>query len=103
MLFLRQLRQQFPDIMDKTHVQHPVRFIQYKVLDMLKVDMALVYKIEQPARRSYKDVHTFPQSLYLRMLRYPTEDNGMPHAGKFTISGKTIVDLDSQLTRRCKY
>ena len=36
--------------MDEAHIEHAIRFIEYKNLDRIQADEALLDQIEQPAR-----------------------------------------------------
>ncbi len=57
----RQQRDDFPDIADKAHVEHAVRFVQHQHLDARQVDGALRDVIQQPSGGGNDDVDASPQ------------------------------------------
>src|SRR6185437_16335705 len=64
MFFLWQPCQDLADIIDETHIQHPVRLVQYEVLDLTEVQQTLIAEIEQPARRGDEDIRSALQTLH---------------------------------------
>ncbi len=98
----RQFRQDLPDIMDKTHVQHPIGFIEHEIANILEVEQFLLRKIEQATRSGDEDVYPLPQGLDLSVLRNAAKDNGVAEPGMTPISRKTFIYLDGQLTGRSK-
>src|SRR5207244_5276991 len=60
-------REDAPDIVDETHVEHPVALIQHQDLHLAQVDRLLLHMVKQPARRSDQDVHAAAQRIDLRL------------------------------------
>src|SRR6185312_7987321 len=96
MLFRRELRQYLPDIVDKTHVEHPVGLVQYKVPDLAEVDISLVDEVEQPSGCRDQYTHVVPQRLHLGVLRHSPEYHRVPDAAESAIGCKTFIYLDGQ-------
>src|SRR5688572_31354664 len=86
--------------MYETHIQHPVRLIEYEQLDMLKVNILLVHQVKQATWRGNEDVDSGAQLVSLCTLWHTAENNCMTQPQQFAVSGKALSDLDSEFTRR---
>ena len=98
--FLRQFGNDLLYIVYESHVQHPVRLVQYEERYVLYIDVPLVHQVQQTAGRSHQDVDAFAERMYLGVLRHTAEDHQVFHTGISAISGKAIPDLDGQLAGR---
>ena len=87
-------------IVDEAHVEHAVRFIENEVGDAAELDMALLQKIEQPARRRHHDVDAARQRGDLGTLRDATEDDRLAEAETGAVGAEIVVDLNRELARR---
>src|SRR5690606_964610 len=51
-------------IMDKTHVEHPVSFVEHENLDSFEIDSPLVHQVKQATGRGDKNIHATAQGLH---------------------------------------
>ena len=51
-----------PHVRQKTHVQHPVGFVQHQVLDVVEPAIAPLNVVKQPARRGDEHIHSLDRS-----------------------------------------
>src|SRR6185437_15902575 len=100
MFLCRKLREDLADIVDKTHVQHAVRFIEDKILDVPEIEQLLITKVEETAGSGYQDIRSALDPVYLRLLRYAAKDHEVFRTGVAAISGETFIDLDGQFPGR---
>src|SRR6185437_875912 len=100
MLLCRKLREDLADIVDKTHVQHAVRFVEDKILDVPEIEQLLIAQVEETAGSGYQDVRSALESLYLWLLRYSAKDHEVFCTGIAAISGEAFIDLDGQFPGR---
>jgi len=56
------------DVGREAHVEHAVRFIEHKNFDLVEFHVALLGKVEQPARRGDGDVHALGERINLGAL-----------------------------------
>ena len=107
MFLLGKFRQDLADVVNETHVQHTVRFIQYKVLDLVEANEPLLHEVQQTTGCGDQDVDAFSQCLFLRNLRNAAKDHRMTQSEVLTIRFKAFTDLQSQFTRwrehQCMY
>ena len=103
MSFGGQFGEDFADVVDEAHVQHPVCFVQNEVFDIPEADIFLVDEVEQPAGGCYEYVGTALESVYLWLLGYAAEDDQVFHTGVSAVCGKGVGDLNGELTGRGKY
>ena len=89
--------------MNKSHIQHTVGLIQYKIIEIFQADKSLVDQIKQTSGGCDQYIYATFERIGLRLLSYTTEYNGMPHTGIFTVCRKTFSDLDSQFAGWCQY
>ncbi len=52
----RQQPQDFLDVADEAHVEHPIRFIQHQDLDAIQADRPLLHQVHQAARRGHQHI-----------------------------------------------
>ena len=64
-------------IMNKTHIQHPVCFIQYKNLNIPQRDESLVHQVKQPTGSGYQNIHSVLEGCGLLKLVYSAKDYGL--------------------------
>jgi len=95
-LLLREPGQDLANVVDKAHVQHPVCFIENKILDAVEAKQFLIAKIEKTAGCSDENVHAALQGLYLRVLWYTAEYDRMLDIRVAAVGGKAFVYLDRQ-------
>ena len=51
--------------MDKTHIEHPVSFVQYKIFNILQINEALIYQVQKPSGSCNKDIDTSSKGIRL--------------------------------------
>ena len=64
--------------------------------------MSLSDQIIEPSRRGNQNIHTCPQLLNLRILIHAAEDHGASQRKIFAVLHEILMNLESQLTGRCK-
>ena len=96
LLLLGQPLEDFPHVVDKAHVQHPVGLVQHENLQGTQGDKTLVVEVHQPPRGGHQDVNPLFQGLHLGVLAHPAEDDGVARLQVFAISVKALADLDGQ-------
>ena len=71
--FGRQRLQDTPDVVDKAHIQHAIRFIKHQYLDFVKAHLTLLVQVQQAPRRRHQNVHALAQGRYLRVDFHPAK------------------------------
>ena len=94
---LRQAGDDLAHVVDKAHVQHPVRLVQHKGLNPVQPDVALIAQIVEPARRGHQHVHPPLQRLHLGPLAHAAEDDRVAYAQILAVLVKALLDLQGQL------
>ena len=97
LLLLRQQLQNPLYVVDKPHVQHPVRLVQHEDLNAGQVQQALAVEIQQPPRGGHQDVQAPPDGVHLGLLAHAAEDDGRAQGQVPAVSGEAVLDLDGQL------
>ena len=93
-------RDDFADVGEKAHVEHPVGFIQHEEFDVREIEAPAVEMVEQPAWCGDNDVDAPPKAVQLRMDPDAAENGEAPKTGMFAIGSNRFFDLKRQLTRR---
>ena len=97
LLFLRQPLENLFHIVDKAHVQHPIRLVQDEDLQPGQVDIALLVQVCQPARGCHQNIGALLQRLHLGPLAHAAEDDGAAQGKMGAVGGKAVLILDGQL------
>ena len=97
LLLLGQPLENFPHVVDKAHVQHPVGLVQHENLQGIQGDKALVVEVHQAAGGGHQNVYPLFQGLHLGVLAYAAEDDGVAQLQVFAIGVEALADLDGQL------
>ena len=84
------------DIVDKAHVQHPVRLVQNEGFNLFQVNVALVAQVVETARRSYQNIHTLADGLHLGHLSHAAENHGAAQGQILAVSFKVVLNLQRQ-------
>ena len=66
--------QHAPDVGQKPHVEHPVRFVEHEELEARQLRVGRAEMIEQPARRADDDVDAAAERVFLRSHADAAED-----------------------------
>src|SRR5690606_40344940 len=88
---------------DESHIQHMIRFIQYKAAKRTQVYVLLLYQIQQSARCSNKNIDTLLQLGDLCMLRYASKYHQVTYPNMFAVGFDTLIDLYSEFSCRNQY
>ena len=93
-------RNDLANVVDESHVEHPVGFIQNKNADMAEIDVSLTHKVEESSRSRYENVDTLGEAVGLRPLPYPAENHRMAESGIASVRREGIADLDREFASR---
>ena len=69
----RKLGDDFADVVDEAHVEHPVGFVEHEELDVAETKRIALDEIEQPARRGDENVDAVEQRADLRAHRHAAD------------------------------
>ena len=95
---LGEQRKDSANVVNEAHVEHAVRFVEDKVLDMVKME-TLVVKVEKTPRR--RDEQVDPAACSdLQPLIDPTKHDEMTHVEVSGVVLNVVADLRSELARR---
>nr|GEU28450.1 hypothetical protein [Tanacetum cinerariifolium] len=64
----------FFDVVDETHVQHAVGFVQHQDFQLREVDLARFHVVDQAARGGDQDLRILGQQLHLLRVRHAAQD-----------------------------
>ena len=92
-------RQQAPDVVDESHVEHPVGLVKYEKFDLLQRDMPLPDQVEQTPRRSCQHVDAALQAVDLRTLVHAAENDAGTQRRVLGVVAERLVDLQRQFAR----
>ncbi len=95
--------QDLPHVGEKAHVEHLVRLVQHKHLDLREVDRPLGDVIQKAAGTGDHDIGPFLQSLYLGVDVYPAVDSDAFQPGLLRQGDERFVDLLGELAGRGKH
>ena len=76
--FFGQIGDNFLNIANEPHVEHPVRFIQHQEFDMPEIDVFLIHQIKQTPRSRNQDIYPWQHGFNLRFGRGPAINNRGP-------------------------
>ena len=88
------------DVVNEAHVEHAIRFVEDKNLDIGKVDRSLTDVIEETTGRGHEDVDAATESVDLGIDPYPAEDHGRAEVQAFAVAGHTRADLGGEFACR---
>jgi len=96
----RQLGQHALDVVDETHVEHAVGFIEHENFELRQVDGLLLHVIEQASGRCHDDIHTAPQGIDLRIDADAAEHHRRFQLQIFTVTAHAFFHLGGEFARR---
>ncbi|MPN23065.1 hypothetical protein SDC9_170450 [bioreactor metagenome] len=94
---MRQTSHDLFNIVNKTHVQHAIGFIQNKNSQIGKINKALINQVNQTSRCGNQNIGTTCQLLSLRILRNAAKYDGTFKRQLSAVGNKTFVYLQRQL------
>ena len=71
----RQQLDDAPDVVNETHVEHPVRFVEDQVPDFGEVCQSAIRQVEQPSGSGYENVAADAKTVDLRSFADTAEDH----------------------------
>ena len=86
-------------IVDKAHVQHPVRLVQHENLDLVQVDITLSDQVVEPAGGGDQDLRTAFDLLNLPHLAYAAEHHAAFQRQVLAVQVEVLLNLDRQFAR----
>ncbi|MEZ4647433.1 MAG: hypothetical protein R3E97_01380 [Candidatus Eisenbacteria bacterium] len=95
--FRRDLPDDLEDILDESHVEHPVRFVEHEDFGVPVVDVAAPHMVDEPAGSGDEDVDTVTEHHLLRLDRNAAIGAGRRDAGVGGVGVDVLRDLDRQL------
>ena len=97
---MRQTPQDEADVLDESQIEHAVRFIQHRHLNMPQVEHMLLEVIDDAARRADQHVDAFLEDAPLLLVVDSAEHDGELEAGIFADAFGVGVDLHREFARR---
>ena len=99
LLFLGQQRQHFLHVVDKTHIQHAVGFVQHQGLHLAQVQYALASQIQQAPGGGHQNVHAAAQAADLRAHANAAKNDSAGQLQVLAIGFDRLFHLRSKLAR----
>ncbi len=96
----RQFRQYATNIVDETHVEHAVRFVQHQDLYFIELHRILVFQIQQTARGGDQHIHTATQFHHLRINAHAAKHHQRTNVEVFTVFTDVLAHLGGQFAGR---
>jgi len=87
------------DVVDESHVQHAVGFVQHEMLHLREIRVAPLGKVEQPARGRHEDVAAIAQPVDLRLLADAAEDHARAQVLVGAVDADALEDLGGEFAR----
>ena len=84
----------FFDVVDETHVQHAVGFVQHQDFQLREVDLARIHVVDQTARGGDQNLRILGQQLHLFRVRHATQDR---HSLDAADAGAVLVGVGGHL------
>ena len=98
----RNMFQYFFDVIDKSHIQHTICFIENEYFNLTEIDKTLIYKIQQSSRRRDKYVYSSLECFYLFSLTDSAINNRCYELTVLAIRDCVFFDLNSEFSGRCQ-
>jgi hypothetical protein len=95
---LREERKDFADILDESHVQHAIRFVQDQKFDSGKIHSALSNMVQQAARRCDQDIDPCAELPDLGIDVDTAVDDGRIQRQMLSVGRHTLFDLSRKLS-----
>lgn len=92
--------QELFNIVNKSHIEHTIGFVENEYLDVREGDIPLTHEIEKSPRSRYKDIDPLSEPFGLIPLFHSSEYDGLMQSGISTVRPKTLLDLDSKFPSR---
>lgn len=89
--------------MDESHIEHTIRLIKDKYLDICERDMFLSDEIEESPWSGDEDINSLLESIHLRELSYSSENDGRSKLSIPPIGEKALLYLDGEFASWREY
>jgi hypothetical protein len=99
----RQLGDDLANVVDESHVQHPVGFIEYEKLDFAEAQRVAADKVEQSSRRRHKHCDPIEQRADLRPHRNAADDQRGAELQVTAIGFEAVEDPARELARWAEF
>lgn len=96
----REKRDDFPNVVDESHVEHSVRFVEYKVLQLLEAYDALRDEVEKTSRSRYQNVDALGKRAFLGNVADASENARTRDGRVFFVHFETFENLDGEFPGR---
>ena len=93
-------RQHFFDVVNKTHVQHAVGFVEHQNLHLAQVQRALACVVQQAAWRGDQNINATAQFFNLRAHADAAEHDHRGQVQVFAVGANAFFDLGGEFARR---
>jgi hypothetical protein len=95
-----QVSQHFPDVREKAHVEHAVRFVEHQHLEVVELCIREAEVVEQASGCGDQDVRAGPERVLLRSHGHAAENGGRGESRVHRELAGVLLDLGSQLAGR---
>ena len=96
LLFLGHQGENFLYVMDETHVEHAVSFVQDQYFHRGKIQKTLLLQIQQTAGRGHQEINTALDAVDLGVHADTAKDHGGTEIQVFTVLADRFLDLRGQ-------
>ena len=97
LLLRRHDGQHLLDVVDETHVEHAVGFVEHEDLDVAQIQRALLVVVEQAARCGHQDVDALAQAVDLRLHAHAAEHHHAGELAVLAVGANAFFDLGGEL------
>ena len=91
--FFRHHVDDLADVVDETHIQHAVRFVEHECFHSAQINVTLVDEIEQATGSRDEDINTSTEIADLLALAHASEDDGVAEVQVAAVSDEALIDL----------
>jgi hypothetical protein len=95
----RKLGDNGADIVDESHVEHAVGFVEDERFDAGEIDMTLAHEIEKSAGGGDDYIGAATEGIDLAMLINTTKDDGLTKANIFSVNAEAVGNLRREFSR----
>ena len=92
---------EFLDIVNESHVEHAIGFIECEELEFIQWDVSLVLEVEESSGGRYHDVDTLLELPYLCVLLHASKDHCVVKSQSLSVRGETLTDLNREFSCGC--
>ena len=97
-----QLGSNFFDVTNKSHIKHPIYFVQYEIFSETDIDHFLIHKIHQPPWCCDNDCRIFFEHIFLDKRTCSPIETSKTYSIKFRKTSNFLSYLDNKFSRRSK-